>query len=113
MTYHAGRWHDVAYLVGQPVKSGINLIKAEGSFLDNEMEGLINLKKVFILTLIIFALFCAGGAGTYKIINNAKKYNEKQDLQKVHLKRLKTSRRLNRLLRFNYVNKNKLIELQK
>ena len=47
------------------------------------MEGLINLKKVFILTLIIFALFCAGGAGTYKIINNAKKYNEKQDLQKV------------------------------
>ena len=47
------------------------------------MEGLINLKKVFILTLIIFALFCAGGAGTYKIMNNAKKYNEKQDLQKV------------------------------
>jgi hypothetical protein len=85
MTCHAGPLQDVAYLFGLPAKSGINLINTEGCscFLDNEMEGMISLKKIFILTLIIFVLFCAGGAGTYKIMNNAKKYNEKQDLQKV------------------------------
>ena len=56
-------------------------------YLFMNLERVINMKKVLILTIIIFALFCAGGAGTYTILHNAKKYNEKQELQKVSTER--------------------------